>query len=65
MASKLRQVVERLYSELHDRELSDWVTEQRRDGRSWARIARDLEESIGVELTDVTLMTWFSDRDAA
>lgn len=61
--TKLQQVVERLYAEVHGASLTDWVRTQREAGKSWARIAKQLEASIDVELTDVTLMTWFAEPE--
>lgn len=63
MASKLREVAERLFAEVKGQPLGDWIAGQRAAGKSWRAIARDLDNEIGVDLTDVTLINWYGDSD--
>lgn len=50
----------RLADLLLDGALDTWVSD-RRPGRSWRRIARELFEATGgqVDVTDVTLRSWY------
>jgi len=36
-----------------------FVLERRSRGRSWRRIARDIEDATGIEVTYETVRSWF------
>lgn len=65
MASKLLEVTDLLHAERYGQPLSDYVADRRDQGASWRTIARDLEDRLGVQLTDVTLISWFDPKPKA
>ena len=57
-----RDVVERLYGHLSGHTLEEDVLAHRDDDRSWRWIAGHLAAEWDIELTDMTLIRWYSDR---
>lgn len=42
-----------------DGALTQWVTARRSDGVSWRRIAVELEDETGIDVTHETVRSWF------
>lgn len=45
--------------------LSDYVLTRRAKGDSWRRIALDLRDDIGIDVTHETVRAWYMDADNA
>lgn len=52
-------VTRRLADQLMDGQLDGFVKSRRTTGMSWRRIALDIRDEIGLDLTDRTLINWF------
>lgn len=64
--TKLRQVLNLLWSELYGYPFDDWVADLRDDGTPWRRIERDVYDRIGLDVSYATLSTWYPQlRDEA
>lgn len=63
--SKLRDLTERLFAEIKSYPLEEWVLAQRDAGKSWRQIERDLRDEVGIEVTNVTLISWYGSKAAA
>ena len=52
----------RMANRLTGDHLDDIVAEKQREGWSWERIARHLHTAHGVEVSRVSLSTWYAER---
>jgi hypothetical protein len=65
VATKLQETTERLFQQLAGVPLADWIADQRAAGKSWRQLERDLRLEYDLELTNVTLISWYGDVDAS
>lgn len=45
--------------------VSDWITRQRADGKSWALISRDIHDLVAMDVSYETLRRWSTPRTPA
>jgi len=55
----VRSPTRRLLDHLIPEGIDVFVLERRSRGRSWRRIARDIEDATGIEVTHETVRSWF------
>lgn len=65
MATKLRDVTERLFAQMTGETLARWVEGQRAAGTSWRQIERELRDEHKIEVSNVTLIAWYGERETA
>ena len=63
--TKLRQVLNLLWVDRYGYPFDDWVADRIVRGASYRQIERELDDLIGIGLSHVTLIKWFSGKDAA
>lgn len=56
---------QRLADHLLDGQLGEYVLSRRAKGDSWRRIALDLRDDIGIDVTHETLRSWYMAEDVA
>ena len=56
---------QRLADHMLDGTLTHYVTSRRSKGVSWRRIALDLRDDVGIDVTHETVRSWYWARDAA
>lgn len=63
MSTKFREVTERLFLEIAGEPLAEWVRRRRSEGASWRRLERELRDEHRIEISNVTLISWFGHDD--
>lgn len=56
---------QRLADHMLDGKLADYVLSRRAKGDSWRRIALDLRDDIGIDVTHETVRSWYMADDVA